>query len=72
MNAQRVASVGEDATRIIGRVDNDIATNRCVGVVLPLDDHSLPLVDSFLATSFTAIEQLLDMHTSIYGTAIRG
>ena len=56
-NAPKIVYTGEDATRVIGRVDYDSETNRCVGFVLPLDDHGLPLVDSFLATSFAAIEK---------------
>ena len=56
-NAPKIVSIGEDATRVIGRVDYDSETNRCVGFVLPLDDHGLPLVDSFLVTSFAAIEK---------------
>ena len=57
-NAPRIVSIGEDATRVIGRVDYDSETNRCIGFVLPLDDQGLPLVDSFLATSFVAIEKM--------------
>ena len=62
-NAPRIVSIGEDATRVIGRVDYDSETNRCVGFVLPLDDHGLPLVDSFLATSFAAIEKMFSSAT---------
>ena len=61
--APRMVSIGEDATRVIGRVDYDSETDRCVGFVLPLDDHGLPLVDSFLATSFAAIEKMFSSVT---------
>jgi len=43
---------------VIGRVEYDNETDRCVGFVLPLDGNSLPMVDSFLAVSFTAIENM--------------
>ena len=56
--ATKVVSIGEDATRVITRVDYDPETDRCVGFVLPLDNKGLPLVDSFLATSFAAIENM--------------
>ena len=46
-----LVSIGEDATRIICRVEYDIRTNRCVG-------FGLPEVDSFSATSFDAIEKM--------------
>ena len=57
-NAPKIVSIGEDATRVIGRVDYDSETDRCAGFVLPVDDCGLPLVDSFLATSFSAIENM--------------
>ena len=45
--SSKYVSIGEDATRIISRVDYDPKTNRCVGFVLPVDQDGLPLVDSF-------------------------
>jgi len=57
-SAPKVVSIGEDATRVIGRVDYDSETDRCVGFVLPVDDFGLPLFDSFLATSFSAIDSM--------------
>jgi len=45
--ANHNAPVGEDATRVIGRVDYDSETDRCVGFVLPVNDHDLPITDSF-------------------------
>ena len=59
-NAPKIVSIGEDATRVIGRVDYDSETNRCVGFVLPLDVNGLPVVDAYLATSFTAIEAMFN------------
>ena len=53
-----IVSISEDATRVIGRVDYDTETDRCVGFVLPVDQHGLPLIDSFTATSFSAIESM--------------
>ena len=49
-------SIGEDATRLVGRVDYDPETDRLVGFVLPLDQDSLPIIDSFVAVSFEAME----------------
>ena len=57
-NAPLFVSIGEDATRIVGRVEYDSETNRCVGFVLPLDENGLPKEDSFLATSFSGIESM--------------
>ena len=56
--APNVVSIGEDATRVIARVDYDCETDRCVGFVLPVDKNGLPEVDSFLAVSFSAIENM--------------
>ena len=53
-----IVTIGEDATRIIYRVEYDSKTNRCVGFVLPLK-NGLPEIDSFLATSFVAVEKCL-------------
>lgn len=56
--APSVVTIGEDATRVISRVEFDSETNRCVGFVLPLNDLGLPEVDSFLAISFDGIEMI--------------
>ena len=53
-NTTNMVTVGEDATRIICRVEYDSKTNRCVGFVFPLKG-GLPVIDSFLAISFNAI-----------------
>lgn len=50
--------MAEDATKVIGRVDYDGETDKCVGFVLPSDENSLPMVDSFQAVSFTAVEKM--------------
>jgi len=46
-NAPLLVSIGEDATRVIGRVDYDGETDRCVGFVLPSNKNGLPIADSF-------------------------
>ena len=53
----KVVSIGEDATRVIARIDYDSHTDRLVGFVLPVDNNGLPITDSFVATSFDAIER---------------
>ena len=64
-NAPRLISVGEDATRVISRIEYDHETDRCVGFVLPLNDSGLPEVDSFLAVSFEAIEKMFSKHKMV-------
>ena len=56
--ADKVVAIAEDATRVIGRADYDYETDRVVGFVLPCNDAGLPLSDTFLATSFGAIEKM--------------
>ena len=56
--ADKVVAIAEDATRVIARADYDNESDRVVGFVLPCDDNGLPLVDSFLATSFAAVENM--------------
>ena len=51
-------SIGEDATRVVGRVEYDCATDRCVGFVLPLNSDGLPVIDAFVAVSFPAMENM--------------
>ena len=51
-------TIGEDATHVVARVEYDRETDRCVGLVWPLTENSLPIVDSFKATSFNAIERM--------------
>ena len=55
-NASKVVSLGEDSTRVASRVQYDSETNKLVGFVLPCNDTGLPICDSFLATSFSAME----------------
>ena len=57
-NANKVVAIAEDATRVIARVDYDSEAVRVVGFVLPCDNNGLPLCDSFIATSFSAIESM--------------
>ena len=56
--APALISISEDATRIVGQVEYDSATNRCVGFVLPLDDNGLPKVNSCMADSFSVMENM--------------
>ena len=55
-NAPPLISIGEDATRVIARVDYDLETDKLVGFVLPLQEDSLPITNSFPASSLKAIE----------------
>ena len=58
-SAPSIITVGEDATRVISRVEYDCETDRCVGFVLPLNNSTgLPKIDSFLSVSFKAIEEM--------------
>ena len=57
--APMVVAVGEDATRVIARVEYDYETGCCVGFVLPVNKNGLPLVDSFRAVSFPAVERMI-------------
>ena len=57
-----LVTIGKDATRIICRVEYDVRTDRCVGFVLPLQ-NGLPAIDSFLATSFDAVEKMFTNRT---------
>ena len=59
----KMVTIGEDATRVISRVEYDSKTNRCVGFVLPLNKNGLPEIDSFLALSFEGIENMFTNHT---------
>jgi len=54
----RIVSIGEDATRVISRVEYDSQTDRCVGFVLPINEEGLPIVNSYLATSYERIEEM--------------
>ena len=52
----RVIVIGEDATRLVARVDYNPETNRLVGFVLPEGEDSLPSIDAHVAISFQSIE----------------
>ena len=56
-------TIGEDATRLISRIDYDSQTDCSVGYVLPLDESGLPVTDKFLAVSFKAIENCFSTAT---------
>ena len=57
----KVVAIGEDATRLISRVEYDNETNRLVGFVLSCDERGLPLNDTFIEVSFEAIEQAFEV-----------
>ena len=53
-----MVSIGEDATRVISRIDYDNETNCLVGFVLPCDEKAIPLSTSFKAESFEAMQAI--------------
>ena len=53
----KVVAIGEDATRVISRIEYDSETDKLVGFVLPCNDQGLPKGDSFIAVSFASIEE---------------
>ena len=61
-NVPHIVTIGEDATRVISRVEYDSETDRCVGFVLPVNQFGLADGDSFLAISFEAIERMFSAH----------
>lgn len=52
----KIIAVGEDATRVISRIDYDSCTDQLVGFVLPVDGNGLPIQNSFTASSVDVIE----------------
>lgn len=50
-NLPSVVWLSEDATRITGRIQYDVHTNQLIGFVLPLNNHGMPVLHSFKATS---------------------
>jgi len=61
--ATKIIAVAEDATRVIAWAQYDNETDKVVGFVLPCDANGLPVVDSFMATSFSAIETMFKNNT---------
>ena len=55
-----MASISEDATRVISRVEYHQAKDKLVGFVLPLDKDSLLLSGSFQASSLSTIEAMFE------------
>ena len=53
---QKVAALGEDAIRVINKIQYDPNTNKLVSFVLLCNESGLPLCDSFMATTFESIE----------------
>ena len=58
--APMVVSIGEDATRLISRVEYDSTTDCLVGFVLPVDEHGMPQCDKYAASSFEKIEEAFE------------
>lgn len=58
-NAEKLVSIGEDATRVIARVEYDCESNKLIGFVLPCDENGLPIREAFTATTFESIEDAL-------------
>ena len=56
-------TIGEDATRLISRIDYNSQTDCSVGFVLPLDETGLPVTDKFFAVFFKAIENCFSTAT---------
>ena len=75
-NPPSFISVAEDATRIVGRVEYDSETDRCVGFVPPLEQNGLPKRNSFIAAIFSAMETMFQNNPIakyayvLYGTVI--
>ena len=55
-DAAKIVSLGEDATRVVSRIEYDAETDKLIGFVLPCENNGLPVLDSFLATSFETME----------------
>ena len=71
----KIVAVGEDATQLILRVDYDSTSDQLAGFFLPVDSSGLPKLDSFIASSFNAIEKhfsegIIAKCAFLYGTAI--
>ena len=50
--APYVVTIAEDATRIVKNVEYDALSNTCVGFVLPNGKYGIPILNSFIVTSF--------------------
>lgn len=51
--------LSEDATRIVSRIQYDVATNQLVGSVLPMNaENAIPICWSFIATSAEEMERI--------------
>ena len=57
--APMMVTIREDATRVNARVEYDCETVVLVGFVLPIAKIGLPILDSFIAVSFSTIENVL-------------
>ena len=57
IDSARVIAIGEDATRLVARVDYDAETNRLVGFVLPVGKDGFPIIHTYIAISFKCFEE---------------
>jgi len=55
----KIVSIGEDATRVINKVQYDVESDKLVGFVLPCNEYGLPQSDSFIATDFESVAMWL-------------
>ena len=61
--APYVVTIAEDATRIVKNVEYDALSNTCVGFVLPNGKNGIPILNSFIVTSFDDIENYFATNT---------
>ena len=57
----KIVSIGEDATRVIKKVQYDVESDKLIGFVLPCDDSGLPQNDSFIATDFECMKEFFSV-----------
>ena len=57
----KIVSIGEDATRVIKKVQYDVESDKLVGFVLPCCDNGLPQSDAFIATDFESMQEFFSV-----------
>lgn len=63
INAKKHIFIAEDASGIIDKINYDPKTNQLVGLVLPIVSKTgMPKPFSFIATSATEIERIMELH----------
>lgn len=55
--APKVVAIGEEATRVISRVEYDNETDKLLGFILPCNTQGLSLGDYFIAVTFASMEE---------------